>query len=462
MTTDVIMPKLGESIVEGTVTKWLKKEGETIQELESLLEVNTDKVDTEIPSPASGTLLKILVPEGTTVNAGSLLGVIGKPGESIESATPPVLERAHAAQEVTQVMPSSAATVAMRPAPSPPAERERELGFISPVVAKLAREKDVDLSQVKGSGEGGRITKKDVLAYLETQKAGAAAPAPEAWETPGAGDLFRPTEIQFPASQTGAGAAVTAPTRAAPPTQPAMLVRTIPTPAESISQPGDTIQPFGTSRKTIAARMVSSKSVSPHVTTVMEANLQKVVAHREANLAAFEKDGVRLTFTAYFVAAAVAALKANPVVNSSWSDQGLVLHQAINIGLAVSLGDEGLIVPVIKGADGLSLLGIARSVNDLADRARAHRLQPDDVRGSTLTITNHGTGRSLFATPIINQPNCAILGIGAIQKRPVVINDAIAIRPMVYLGLTFDHRILDGFSADAFLGKVVDALESWI
>lgn len=460
MTTNVIMPKLGESVVEGTVTKWLKKEGETIQELESLVEINTDKVDTEIPSPAGGTLLKILVPEGTTVNAGSLLAVIGKPGEALEGTLAPSSEFLHAAEDVTQVMPAaSEAAVVTQPVQAPAAGRDHDLGFISPVVAKLAREKNVDLAQVKGSGEGGRITKKDVLEYLDAQARKTGAVAPAAWETPGAGDLFRPPEIQF-ASQGGA------PGKA--PTQPIASIRAAGTAPEAAaaagpaSLPGDTLLPLNAARKTIAARMLASMQASPHVSTFMEANLQKVAAHREANQATFEKDGARLTFTAYFVAACVAALRAYPMVNSSWSDQGVVLHRAINIGLAVSLGDDGLIVPVIKGADGLSLLGIARAVNDLADRARARRLQPDEVHGSTLTITNHGTGRSLFATPIINQPNCAILGVGAIQKRPIVINDAIAIRPMVYLGLTFDHRILDGFSADTFLGKVVDTLENWI
>ncbi len=456
MSTNVIMPKLGESIVEGTVTKWLKQEGEPIKELESLLEVNTDKVDTEIPSPASGTLLKILVPEGTTVNAGAVLGVIGKPGEQPSEATMPVAARA-AAAEVTQATPS--AGMATQPAPAPSAGRDHDLGFISPLVARLARENSVNLSQVKGTGEGGRITKKDVLAYLETQasrtvSSGELAP----WDIPGAGELFRPTEEQFAAGIPGMPGPKSTPLQPpVPPVAPGPAA-----PAGPLSLPGDVIQPLSMARKTIAGRMVNSKISAAHVTTVMEANLQKVAAHRLANLASFEKDGARLTFTAYFVAAAVAALKAFPTVNSSWSEQGLVLHQAINIGLAVSLGDEGLIVPVIKGADGLSLLGIARAVNDLAERARSRRLQPDDVRGSTLTITNHGTGRSLFATPIINQPNCAILGVGAIQKRPVVIDDAIAIRPMVYLGLTFDHRILDGYSADTFLGKVVDTLENWI
>ena len=221
------------------------------------------------------------------------------------------------------------------------------------------------------------------------------------------------------------------------------------------------IVPLTPVRKSIADHMTLSVRTSPHVTTVQEADMSRVTAHREANKAAFERDGAHLTFTAYFVSAMVTALKAIPLVNSSWSDQGVVVHNAINIGVAVSLGDEGLIVPVIKGADGHSLLGLARAINDLSERARTHRLQADDVKGSTFTITNFGTGGSLFATPIISQPNCAILGTGKIQKRAVVINDAIAIRPMAYLTLTFDHRILDGAIADHFLSKVIETLEKW-
>jgi 2-oxoglutarate dehydrogenase E2 component (dihydrolipoamide succinyltransferase) len=219
--------------------------------------------------------------------------------------------------------------------------------------------------------------------------------------------------------------------------------------------------PHTTLRRAIAEHMVHSKHTSPHVTTVMEADLTAVVAHRAANKAEFSRGGVNLTFTPYFIAAIVAGLKAFPAANSSWSEEGLLLHGAINIGMATSLGQDGLIVPVIKGADGLSLLGLARAVNDLAERARARKLQPDEVKGGTFTITNHGTSGSLFATPVISQPQCGILGVGAIQKRVVVINDAIAIRPMVYLSLTFDHRILDGAGADGFLAKVVDTLQNW-
>jgi 2-oxoglutarate dehydrogenase E2 component (dihydrolipoamide succinyltransferase) len=214
-------------------------------------------------------------------------------------------------------------------------------------------------------------------------------------------------------------------------------------------------------RKAIAEHTVLSEHISPHVTTVMEADMQGVAAHREANKGAFVRDGANLTYTTYFVTAIVAALKAFPLVNSSWTDQSILIHSALNIGLAVSLGVEGLIVPVIKSADSLSLLGLARAINDLAERTRSRRLLPDEVKNGTFTITNHGIGGSLFATPIINQPQCAILGTGVIQNRPVVINDAIAIRPMVYISLTFDHRILDGASADGFLAKVVETLQGF-
>ena len=428
MATALIMPQLGESVVEGTVSKWLKKIGDPVQEYDALLEVNTDKVDTEVPSPVNGVLLQILVSEGTVVQAGETLAWIGEPGETPggaapahekpapEASAPPVAKDLAAAQPLVGV-----------PAPAPAAARD--LGFISPVVAKLAGEYGVDLFQVTGSGLNGRITKNDVLAHLEARKTAPAA-APVAQSAPA-------TPAARPAPQTA--------------------LQAVP----GLSLPGDEIQPFSSVRRSIAEHMVMSERTSPHVTTIMEVDLSKVVAHREANKAAFARDGVNLTFTAYFVSAIVSALKAYPQANSSWSDQGLVLHRQINIGMATSLGEEGLIVPVIKNADGLSLLGLARSINDLANRARARKLTPDEVKGGTFTLTNHGISGSLFATPIINQPQCGILGAGAIQKRVVVINDAIAIRPMAYVSLTFDHRILDGAIADNFLGKVVESLANW-
>ncbi|MBI3361558.1 MAG: 2-oxo acid dehydrogenase subunit E2 [Chloroflexi bacterium] len=415
MLTKVIMPQLGESVVEGTVSKWLKREGETTKEFEPLIEVTTDKVDTEIPSPATGTLLKIYVTEGTTVRAGTLLAYVGQAGESLPEGVPAVAPQpAHAA----------------RVAPSPLPSATQDLGFISPVVAKIAAEHGVDLAQVKGTGQGGRVTKKDVLAFVEGRGAIPTAEIP-AWEQPGYGELFRPTEEVFGLAKTAA-----------------------PTPA-----PGTAI-PLSNIRKSIAEHMVRSKHTSPHVTSVMEVDMSRVVAHREAQKAIFARDGVNLTFTAYFVVASVAALKQYPIVNSSWGADKILLKKEINIGVAAAI-DEGLIVPVIKDADRKSLLKIAAELNDLAQRARNKQLKPDEVAGGTFTITNHGVAGSLFATPIINQPQCAILGVGVIEKRVKVIDDAIAIRPMVYLSLTFDHRILDGAIADYFLAKVKEALEKW-
>lgn len=430
MATEVVMPQFGESVVEGTITKWLKSKGDQIEEYEPLVEVNTDKVDSEIPSPAAGVLLDILVPEGTTIHAGTVLARIGEQGEAV--ADSPAPEEKQETEAAPAAKEEVAAKIEAQAPAAPPPGRSQDLGFISPVVAKIAREHNLDLAKVTGTGSAGRITKQDVLAYLEKHKPGEeqapAQPAPVA-------------EVQ-----PSKAAAVPAPPSAAQ----------VP-PAEF----GEVV-PLNAVRKAIAEHMVLSRRTSPHVSTIMEADLSRVVAHREANKAAFAHDGANLTYTAYFVAASVAALKAYPLVNSSWTEEGIRIHPAVNIGIAASMGEAGLIVPVIKNADTLSLLGIARIVNDLATRARARQLKPDEVKGGTFTITNHGVSGSLFATPIINQPQCAILGAGAIQKRVVVINDAIAIRPMIYLSLTFDHRILDGAIADYFLGKVVESLQNWV
>ncbi|MEW5867732.1 MAG: dihydrolipoamide acetyltransferase family protein [Chloroflexota bacterium] len=423
MATQVVLPQFGESVNEGTITKWLKAKGERVEQYEPLLEVNTDKVDTEVPSPASGVLLEILVPEGSTVQAGTLLAWIGEAGTAVETSEATRVAPPPPTQVSAQQPPPAAASPALG------AGRDRQLGFISPVVARLASEHNIDLFQVPGSGLGGRITKRDVLAYLE-QRPAQTAPAPAVQAAP----------------------------------QPAVQAAVSP-PAAASALPGEVL-PLTPVRRAIAEHMLHSKHTSPHVTTIMEADLSRVIAHRQTNKESFARDGVNLTFTAYFVAATVAALKAYPLVNSSWSDEGILLHREINIGMATSLGEAGLIVPVIKNADGLSLLGLARAVNDLASRARARKLQPDEVKGGTFSITNHGISGSLFATPIINQPQCGILGVGAIQKRVVVLSqpgagDSLAIRPMVYLGLTFDHRILDGAIADYFLGKVVETLQNW-
>jgi 2-oxoglutarate dehydrogenase E2 component (dihydrolipoamide succinyltransferase) len=432
MPIQVLMPQLGEAVLEGTITRWLKARGDVVEEFEPLLEVNTDKVDTEIPSPAAGVLTEILVSEGTTVKIGVVLATIEDKAAPADVAQAP--EQSVETPAISAPPPAPPpATAPASPASTATPGRDRTLGFISPVVAKIASENGIDLRLVKGTGEAGRITKKDLLAHLEEHQA------------------------QAPAQQPGAA-------------MPALVAAPVPAPpAAPVKQPepasaGGQIQPLSAVRKAIADHMVYSKHTSPHVTTIMEVDLSTIVAHRQANKEGFARQGLNLTFTAYFISAAVASLKAYPIVNSSWTEQGILLHGEINMGMATSLGEAGLIVPVIKNAGDLSLAGLARAINDLANRARTRQLRPDEVKGGTFTITNHGTSGSLFATPIINQPQCAILSVGAIQKRVVVIEtlagDSIAIRPMVYMGLTFDHRILDGAIADHFLSKVVESLQN--
>ena len=417
MLTNVIMPQLGESVVEGTLSKWLKKEGDPVNEFEPLMEVNTDKVDTEIPAPASGVVLKLLIPEGTTVKAGTLLAVIGQPGETVS--------------------PGGAAVPVAAPAITPalaPAGK-RDLGFISPVVARMADEYKIDLQLVAGTGQNGRITKKDVLDYIEKMKS-----APGERET----RPYTPAPIAAP--QLPVTSALEPISNFQSPISPS---------------PGDEFIPVVGMRKSIAEHMVRSEHTAPHVTSVFEVDMSRVLAHRAANKASFARDGVDLTLTPYFVAAVVAGLKAVPIVNSQWAEDKIILKREVNVGIAVAL-DEGLIVPVIKNADEKSLLRLAREVNDLAQRARGKALKPDEVVGGTFTITNHGVSGSLFATPIISQPQTGILGVGVIQKRVVVTSgDAIAIRPMVYISLTFDHRVTDGATADRFLAKVKETLEGW-
>lgn len=404
MSTKILVPRLGEGIEEVTITGWRKQVGDSVNELEPLLEVESDKVTVEIPSPASGTLLKIEKKEGEPARVGELLAVIGAAGESLDEESGEVQNLPTWDKEPVSVQRQDT----LRPIHS------NVPGFISPVVAKIAAEYDVDLSQITGTGLNGRITKNDILAFVS------------------AGQTLQVESQNL---------------------QPANLTLDAATP--------DALIKHTSMRKSIAAHMVASKHISPHVLTVMEADMSRVVKHRAANKAAFERDGVNLTFTAYFMSAIVAGLKAYPLVNSSWIDEGILIHKAVHLGMATSLGKEGLIVPVIKGADTLSLLAMARAINDLASRARSKKLQPDEVKGGTFTLTNHGISGSLFAFPLINQPQCGILGVGALQKRAVVIDDAIAIRPMVYLSFAFDHRILDGASADWFLAKIKDTLENW-
>ncbi len=411
MATKLIAPRMGEGVEELVVDKWLKNEGDPVKELEPIVELETDKVVTEIPSPASGVVLKILVQMGSPVKVGGVLAWIGEPGESIDL---------NAAAQTASPKPPT-------PLPTPPAavpEVETKDDFHSPLVRKIASENQIDLNQVRGSGQHGRVTKQDVLDFIAAKGSGKIAPVPSP----------------------------------EPRTQPA--------PAPTPITPGGSLVPISNLRRQIAERMVQSIHTSPHVLTVLEADLGNVLAHRALNKPLFEQDGVNLTLTAYFLAAITAALKTNPMVNASWGEDGIHLHPDINIGMAVSLGADGLIVPVIKNADSLSLLGIARQVNDLASRARSKKLLPEEVRGGTFSLTNHGMGGSLFATPIITQPQVGILGTGMMQKRAVVVtdergNDSIAVRPMIYLSFVFDHRILDGEAADHFAGKVKKTLEDW-
>ena len=420
MATKVLVPLLGEGVEEVTVTKWLKREGDSVTELEPLLEVNTDKVDTEIPAPATGTVLKIVAEEGVPAKVGAILAFIGKPGESVDMSGGQV----SGARSQTVTTPAAAKENLTLDPPHVIPLSNKDIGFISPVVAKIAAEHGVNLQQVQGTGLNGRITKNDVLSFVEGQTLNVE-------RLPARAETFQPFDtLRTPPSNVK-------------PTEADQLIK-------------HTII-----RKQIADHMVMSKHTSPHVLTVMEADMSRVAKHRYANKETFARDGVNLTFTAYFMTAIVAGLKAYPHVNSSWTDEGILVHKTINIGMATSLGEDGLIVPVIKGADNLSLLAMARAVNDLANRARSKKLQTDEVKGGTFTLTNHGISGSLLAFPVINQPQCGILGVGAMQKRVVVIDDAIAIRPMVYLSFVFDHRILDGASADWFLMKVKETLENW-
>jgi pyruvate/2-oxoglutarate dehydrogenase complex dihydrolipoamide acyltransferase (E2) component len=454
MATNVIMPQLGESVVEGTISRWLVQVGDTVEQYTPIMEVSTDKVDTEVPAPVAGVVLKLYHPEGATLQAGTVIAAIGQVGEAVADA-PERVDLHAVAEEASPEPPAEAAPVA-------PGQREgRDLGRISPVVARIAREHDVDLHRVTGTGRDGRITKQDVLAYVEARSQGPA-PAPAAadeelppWERPGSGDLFKPTD-DLPLTTSTAAPVQKAQARKAPP------------PAATGAD--EQLVPHTRLRKLIAEHMLASRRTSPHVTTVMEADMSAVVAHRSAHKAEAAAKGVLLTFTSYFVQAVVAALKAVPQANAVYREDGLLLKRRCHIGMATAI-DDGLVVPVIHDADNLSLLGLARTVNDLAQRARAGQLKPDEVQGSTFTITNHGVSGSLFAMPIINQPNVGILGVGAIQKRPVVISrghavepsgeDYLAIRPMVYLSFTFDHRVLDGASGDAFVGTVKRVLEEW-
>jgi pyruvate/2-oxoglutarate dehydrogenase complex dihydrolipoamide acyltransferase (E2) component len=472
MPTKIIMPQLGESVVEGTLSEWLKKPGDAVHEFESIARVSTDKVDTEIPAPAAGVLLAIHVHEGETVNAGVLLGVIGQPGESADAGSTSSATHAHNHAINGHAAPEPAVAVSAQSNGNGHGHDHASYGgHVTPVVARMATEHNLDLSQITGSGRDGRITKKDVLAYMENEPVPAAPSVVDdlpPWERPGSGDLFKstsnyeldePSKAPIAAPNMSAGVQRVAPSQSVQAASPETM-RAAPSPIPSNSIAGE-LQALSAMRRSIAQHMVQSVQTSPHVTTVFEADLTAIVNHREANKAAFAKQGIKLTFTPYFVAACAAALRENPQANSRWTDEGIYLYQPLNIGIATAI-DDGLIVPVLKNAGDYNLSGLARQINDLAERARSKQLKPDEVRDGTFTLTNHGVSGSLFATPIINQPQTAILGVGAIEKRVKVVNDAIAIRPCAYLSLTFDHRVLDGASADAFVSRVKAILEGWL
>jgi 2-oxoglutarate dehydrogenase E2 component (dihydrolipoamide succinyltransferase) len=416
---------MGESIAEGTITKWMKKVGERVERDEPLFEISTDKVDAEIPSPAAGILTQILVKENETVAINTVVAVVD--GEGAAAAGKP----AEATAEAHAESPAAA-----NPGHEAPAEEHASIEVeqeatddedvrTSPLVRRIARENNVDLNAVKGSGLGGRVSKKDILDYLDQR----SAPAPTAPPAP------------------------IAPAPVAPPP----VVAPTPAPFTGAAQ----IVPMSPMRQKIAEHMVMSKHTSAHVYTLVEVEMTKVVGTRERYKKEFEqRNGIKLTYTPFFVRATVEAIKELPIINSSLDGTNIIYKRDVNIGIAVAL-ENGLIVPVIKRADEKNFLGVARSIQDLADRARTKRLNVDDVQGGTFTITNPGSYGGLFGLPIINQPQVAILGVGAIEKRPVVRDDAIAIRHMVYLSVSYDHRVIDGAVAEHFMGKIKDILQNW-
>jgi pyruvate dehydrogenase E2 component (dihydrolipoamide acetyltransferase) len=450
MAVDVIMPQMGESIFEGTITKWLKKAGDKIERDEPLFEISTDKVDAEIPSPSAGVLKEIKVGEGQTVPIQTVVAVI----EASDGASSSAPAAAPAKPAAAAPAPPPAAAKSAAPAPSAPAPAQAapqtaassgEKVRSSPLVRKIARENNIDVSQVPGTGAGGRVSKSDILSAVQGGGASAAA---------------------APSAATGSASAAPAPARPAgvPPatggaSASAVLENAVP--REKMYFGHYEVQPMSVMRQRIAEHMVLSKHVSPHVYSVDEADMTAIATLRAKMKNKFEETtGTKLTFMPFFVRAAVEALRAFPTVNASVDGTNIILHKECNIGIAVAL-DWGLIVPVIKNAEEKNFLGIARTMNDLAERARAKKLKPEEVAEGTFAITNPGVFGGLFGLPVINQPNVAILGLGTIEKRPVVIDDAIAIRSMVYLTLSYDHRVVDGAVAHQFMAKLKHTLENW-
>ncbi len=426
--TDVIMPQMGESIFEGTITKWLKQVGDTVQRDEPLFEISTDKVDAEIPSPAAGVLTEIKVPAGNTVQINTVVGVIG----GAAGAAAPAPAAAAPAPAPAKAEPAPAAAPQEASAAAAAAENVRS----SPLVRKIAKDNNLDLGQVPGTGAGGRITKSDVLGFIE--KHGAGAPTPVAAAAP----------VSAPAAAPAKPAAPVAPAAPATPALPGELV------------------PMSRMRAIIAQRMVDSKRTNAHVHTVFKIDFTRIVKIREKEKSKYEqRNGVKLTYMPFISRAVIATLRKMPIVNASMEGDAIRYHQNINLGIAVAL-DWGLIVPVIKQAEERSFVGIARAIADLAERARGKKLKPDEVGSGTFTITNPGIFGEQFGTPIINQPESAILGVGGLFKEPAVVTsedgtDSIAVRHMIHLTLGFDHRIIDGADAGKFMAEVKKYLENW-
>src|SRR5580700_9104225 len=475
MAVDIVMPQMGESIFEGTITKWLKKPGDKVERDEPLFEISTDKVDADIPSPSAGVLKEIKVGEGKTVPIQTVVGVIDAAGDgagAAKAATPApapakTAEPGKAAAPAAAAKPSAAPPPAPAAKPAPPAPaastapvapaREGQRIHTSPLVRRMAKEHGVDLSAVPGTGAGGRGSKQDIEAYIA---AGGSAVDTEKEMEPAEADVY--TE---PVSTSAAAPPprASAPPQAPPPSSGGQVHMSFESavPREKMYFGNYEVQPMSVMRQRIAEHMLASKHVSPHVYSIDEIDMTKVAGLRAKAKDEFEKRyETKLTFMPFFVKAAVAGLRAFPTVNSSLDGTNVILHKEINIGMAVAL-DWGLIVPVIKNADEKNILGIQRNLNDLAERARTKKLKPEEVQESTFSITNPGVFGGLFGLPVISQPNVGILGLGAIEKRPVVINDSIAIRSMCYVTLSYDHRVVDGAVAHQFLHKVKETLENW-
>lgn len=427
---EVVMPQMGESIAEGTIVKWHKKVGDKIKKDETLLEISTDKVDSEIPSPAAGVLAEIVVPEQKTVAVRTVIAYLETDGGAVAAELPKaVMTAAPEAQKpvvVTSVAPPTVSSV--QPLAAPASGR-----FYSPLVLNIAREEGISMNEIElipGTGEGGRVSKKDMLAYVAAKKSGAVvAPIPSATKAAPVGIVARPVDA------------------------PELRAK-YPAPNFEVLQMSNVLQ-------RMAEHMVKSVATSPHVAAIHEVDMTNVVRHRTSHAAEFEKkEGFKLTFTPYIVGAVAKAIKKYPLLNTSIEGDKIIKKNFINIGIAVA-SDNGLIVPVIKNAEEKNFLGFARAINDLATRTRNKKLTPDDIQGGTFTISNYGVFGTMIGTPIINQPQVAILGTGAIKKRAVVIDDAIAIRSMAYFTMSFDHRIVDGALGGMFLEEVVQHLQNF-